>query len=126
MQGVKQHGESMHYTASHEAVYRGMSIPPSALDQFLIDYEPGTIGYWPQFCSTTKSYSVATEQFAKVSQDSNKKNYQTIMKIFLSSENSPKTHVDLIHGSIIPNAEESDLSFYIGEEEVLLFPYFAY
>jgi len=65
----------MHYTSSHEAVYRGMSIGPAQLDQFLLDYEPGTIGYWPQFCSSTKSYSVATEQFAKVNQDKNKKNY---------------------------------------------------
>jgi|TARA_B110001450_G_C17381067_1_gene383742 hypothetical protein len=48
------------------------------------------------------------------------------MKIFLSSENSPKTHIDLIHGNTIPGADESDLSFYLGEEEVLLFPYFAY
>merc|ERR1712166_564236 len=48
------------------------------------------------------------------------------MKIFLSSENSPKTNIDLIHGNIIPGDDESDLSFYIGEEEVLLFPYFAY
>jgi hypothetical protein len=28
MQGVMEHGENLHYTASHEAVYRGMSIPP--------------------------------------------------------------------------------------------------
>ena len=48
------------------------------------------------------------------------------MKIFLSSENNPKTHIDLVHGNIIPGEDESDLSFYIGEEEVLLFPYFAY
>jgi len=48
------------------------------------------------------------------------------MKIFLSSKNAPKTHIDLIHGTTIPGADESDLSFYIGEEEVLLFPYFAY
>ena len=48
------------------------------------------------------------------------------MKIFLTSENSPKTHIDLIHGNLIPGSDESDLSFYIGEEEVLLFPYFAY
>lgn len=48
------------------------------------------------------------------------------MKIFLTSNNNPKTHIDLIHGNIIQGADESDLSFYIGEEEVLLFPYFAY
>ena len=115
----------MHYTATHEAVYRGMSIPPANIDQFLADHEPGSIGYWPQFCSSTKSLSVASE-FAKVETDKTNKAYQTIMKIYLTSNNNPKTHIDLIHGNIIPGADESDLSFYIGEEEVLLFPYFAY
>jgi hypothetical protein len=53
------------------------------------------------------------------------------MKIYLSKNNNPISHVDCIGTKKYKNADgslrnEDEYSFYPGEEEVLLFPYFGF
>ena len=86
------------------------------------DYELGKLGYWPTFSSSTKSKAVAN---SFMDEDGN----GVLLKIYLSAQNNPTSHIDCNGKKSVykKNKEVSnEFSFFPGEEEVLLFPYFGF
>jgi hypothetical protein len=123
VQGLETHGDKLGYASLHQPVWRGMSS--AFISQS--DYEPGKIGYWPTFSSTTKNKNTAISFSNTGGGDSER----VLMKIYLSKENSPISHIDCIGSKKFYNNQrqqikEDEYSFYPGEEEVLLFPYFGF
>tara|TARA_B110000285_G_C15075342_1_gene590382 strand:+ start:799 stop:1020 length:222 start_codon:yes stop_codon:yes gene_type:complete len=53
-----------------------------------------------------------------------------LLKIYLTRENNPTTHIDCAGTKIIKDSngeeKEHEFSFFPSEEEVLLFPYFGF
>jgi hypothetical protein len=88
VQGIESHGDKLLYATIHKPVWRGMSSQYLNLS----DYEPGKIGYWPTFSSTTKNVNTAV----KFSNTGDAKAERILMKIYLSKNNSPVSHVDCI------------------------------
>ena len=105
-------------------VWRGMS---SAYIQ-LTDYEPGKMGIWPTFSSTTKNKKIAI-QFSNTGDSTKEK---ILMKIYLTKKNDPISHIDCVGTKKFYDKKtgnvrkEDEYSFWPGEEEVLLFPYFGF
>jgi len=80
----------------------------------LEDYKPHSIGYWPQFTSTSKDFDSASGfSFFKSGMDGQ----CLVFKIFLNNRNYPVTNIDFVGG---------EWSMFENEQEVLLFPYFAF
>ena len=76
----------------------------------LEDYKINSISFWPRFSSTSRKYNVA--------RNFNTKNGETVVfEIYLNSNNDPPTSIPL---------PDLRWSFYPGEAEVLLFPFFRF
>ena len=69
-------------------VWRGMSSAYINMQ----DYEPGKIGYWPTFSSTTKN-KITAIQFSNTGDATKEK---VLMKIYLTRKNSPISHIDCV------------------------------
>ena len=93
-------------------MYRGIS------GRFLndTDYTQGSIGYWPTFSSTTTDRNVGLG-FAKSM--AGKDEPPVCFEIYLSSTNTCPTNIHTANSS-------QQWSFYPSEQEVLLFPFFAF
>lgn len=113
MQGIGKYGPKLSYKMCHQPVYRG--VPAKFVRD--ADFQVNSIGYWPTFSSTTKQEEIAL-QFSLVGCDSAKGESRSAMvfEIFLSSQNSTPTNIET----------DAQWSYYPSEEEVLLFPFFAF
>ena len=85
MQGLNEHHKDYNYRLTQFPVWRGMSAEYTNMS----DYELGKLGYWPTFSSSTKQKSVALSFMPKDKAG-------VLLKIFLSAENNPTTHIDCI------------------------------
>ena len=74
----------------------------------------GDIRSWPTFTSTSTLFSEA-KKFANRQKPSEK----AVYKIFLNGKNSPHLHIDTL-------SDEGCWSFFKGECEILLFPFFTF
>lgn len=98
---------------THQPVWRG--VPSKFVRD--ADYQVNSIGYWPTYSSTTKQEEIAL-QFSLVGSDAEKGKPREAMvfEIYLNNENSTATNIET----------DAQWSYYPSEEEVLLFPFFAF
>ena len=109
---MEAHGNKLGYEILHLPVWRGMSSGYINMS----DYEPGKIGYWPTFSSTTKNKNTAI----KFSNTGDSNTEKVLMKIYLSKNNNPISHVDCVGTKKFYDknrylVQEDEYSFYPGE-----------
>ena len=107
VKSLTKHGKQLAYTRLNSTVFRGIRLDASE------DYPVNHIGYWPCFCSTSKSLDVG-RNFARyeVKDDI----WTTVFKINLSKKNDMASNLNF----------PQDWSYFPGEEEVLLMPGFCF
>ena len=115
IEGLNAHGPERKYQAYHKPVYRGVSA------EFIkeTDYIQGSIGFWPTFSSTSTDanigYGFARQAARRLGADA----IPVVFEIYISSKNNFPTN---IHTAI----ENEEWSYWPNEQEVLLFPFFAF
>ena len=115
IQNQNKFGHLYSLQAVHLPVYRGLN--PNGFKYS--DYEPQSIGYWPQFTSTTKNMNTA-KGFSRQSQKRDSfKGVFLIFKIYLCSPmyNQIQSNIDMIG---------ENWTFFPTEEEVNLLPFFHF